>query len=125
MKTTRVHVANRPRLLRELILNTISEEADIEIVGEIQQESEIPSSVDRTHPDCLIVALEQAEKLPAVCVSLLRENPNLKVIAIAGDGNSLRFYWTELLIQSKQLEASEAAVLSALRGEAVPAARLQ
>ena len=125
VKTIRVLVANRPRLLRELILNSISEEADIEIVGEVQQESEIASSVDRTRPDCLIVALEKAEKLPAVCVSVLRENPKLRVIAIAGDGNSLQFYWTELVIHSKQIEASEAVVLSALRGETLPATRLQ
>jgi DNA-binding NarL/FixJ family response regulator len=125
MTTTRVLVANRPRLLRELVLSTISEAADIEIVGEVQEESEIASRVDRTLPDFLIVALEQAEELSAVFISLLRQHPNLKVIAIAGDGNSLRFYWTEQLIHSKQIEASEAAVLSALRGEPLPNRRLQ
>ena len=125
VKTIRVLVANRPRLLRELILNTISEESDIEVVGEVQQESEVILAVDKTHPDCVIVALENEEQLPAVCVSLLREYPNLRVVAIARDGNTLRFYWTEHLIQSKQIEASEAAVLSALRGETLPAARLQ
>jgi AmiR/NasT family two-component response regulator len=56
-KTTRVLVANRPRLLRELILSTISEAGDIEIVGEVQQESELASAVGRTQPDCVIVAV--------------------------------------------------------------------
>ena len=124
-KTTRVLVANRPRLLRELILNTISEEVDIEIVGEVQQDSELASAVGKTRPDCVIVALEDANELPDACVSLLREFPSLKVIAIAGDGNSLKCYWTEHLIHSKQLEASEASVLSALRGLTLPATRLQ
>lgn len=124
-KCTRVLVAYQPRLLRELILSTISEEPDIEIVGEVQQESEIASVLGRTHPDYLIVALENANQLPSGCVSLLREYPDLKVLAIAADGNSLRFYWSEHLIQSKQIEASEAAVLSALRGQTLPAGRLQ
>lgn len=124
-KCTRVLVAYHPRLLRELILNTFSEEPDIEVVGEVQHESEIASVADRTHPDCIIVTLENTAQLPAGCVSLLRECPNLRVIAIAADGNSLQFYWTEHLIQSKQIEASEAAVLSVLRGETPPTARLQ
>ena len=124
-RTTRVLVANRPRLLRELILNTSSEEVENVIVGEGEQESELASAVGKTRPDCVIVALEDANELPDGCVSLLREFPNLKVIAIACDGNSLKFYWTEHLIHSKQLEASEASVLSALRGLTLPATRLQ
>jgi chemotaxis response regulator CheB len=41
MKTIRVLVANRPRLMREVVLETISDQADIEIVGEIRDESEL------------------------------------------------------------------------------------
>ena len=37
----RVVVANRPRLMRELVLETIIDQPDIEIVAEIQNEDEI------------------------------------------------------------------------------------
>ncbi|HXQ33319.1 MAG TPA: hypothetical protein VN843_04790, partial [Anaerolineales bacterium] len=50
MKPIRVLVANRPRLIRELVMATIADQPDIEIVGEIQQESEIESAVDKTNP---------------------------------------------------------------------------
>ena len=125
MKTTKVLVANRPRLLRELLLNTISEAVDMEVVGEVFQESDLASAVGRTHPDCVIVALENANELPERCTLLLREFPNLKVIAISADGNSLKYYWSQQLILSEQIEASEAAVLGALRGLTSPNARLQ
>ena len=40
-KAIRVLVANRPRLLRETILTTFADQPDIEIVGEVADESEI------------------------------------------------------------------------------------
>jgi len=40
-KVIRVLVANRPRLMRELILTTFADQPDIEIVGEVGEESEI------------------------------------------------------------------------------------
>lgn len=122
MKTIRVLVANRPRLIRELVVATISEQPDIEIVGEIQQESEIVSAVEKTEPDFLIVALEKSNRLPDICNSILKNHPQMRVIAIAPDRNSSMFYWTSLSIQSNHIEASEAGVLSALRGKSQPVA---
>jgi len=125
MKPIRVLVANRPRLMRELVMATISDQPDIEIVGEIQDESAITGAVDQTHPDFLIVALDGQDQLPAFCQSILQSHPQVKIIAIAPDRNSTIFYWASLRVQSNQIEASEAGVLNALRGITQPAARLQ
>jgi len=125
MKPIRVLVANRPRLMRELVMATISDQPDIEIVGEIQEESEIKGAVEQTHPDFLIVALDGHDQLPAFCQSILQSHPQVKIIAIAPDRNSTIFYWASLRVQSNQIEASEAGVLNALRGITQPAARLQ
>jgi len=57
MSPIRVLVANRPRLIRELVTATISDEPDIEVVGEVQQETELERAIEETHPDFLIVAL--------------------------------------------------------------------
>ncbi|MBZ5500771.1 MAG: hypothetical protein LAN59_00830 [Acidobacteriia bacterium] len=125
MKPIRVLVANRPRLMRELVMATISDQSDIEIVGEIHEESEIASAVEQTQPDFLIVALEQHDRLPEFCQSILQSHPQVKIIAIAPDRNSSVFYWASLRVQSNQIEASEAGVLSALRGKSRPVARIQ
>ena len=125
MKPTRVLVANRPRLMRELLMSTISDQPDIEIVGEIEEESEIARAVDRTRPDFLIVALERQDRLPTFCQSILESHPQVKIIAIAPDRNSTVFYWASLRVQSNQIEASESGVLNALRGKTQAAERVQ
>jgi DNA-binding NarL/FixJ family response regulator len=117
MNPIRVLVANRPRLIRELVMATISDQPDIEVVGEIQQEDELEHAVEETHPDFLIVALERSNNLPDVCKTILRNHPRMRVIAIAADRNSSMFYWASLCIESNQIEASEAGVLSAIRGK--------
>ena len=43
-KLIRVLVANHPRLMRETILATFADQPDIEIVGEVEDESENPSA---------------------------------------------------------------------------------
>jgi DNA-binding NarL/FixJ family response regulator len=121
----RVLVANRPRLIRELIMATISDQPDIEIVGEVPDESEIELAIERTHPDFLIVALEQSDRLPGICQTTLRSHPEMRVIAIAPDRNSVVFYWASLRIQSNEVEASEEGFLSALRGKMQQIERIQ
>lgn len=122
MKPIRVLVANRPRLMRELVIATISDQPDIEIVGEIQDESGISSAVDQMHPDFLIVTLDRQDRLPEFCEAILRSHPQIRIIAIASDRNSTVFYWASLQVKSNQIEASEAGVLNALRGITQPAA---
>jgi len=119
VKNIRVLVANRPRLMRELVLATISDQPDIEIVAEIQDETEIEAAVSQTAPDFLIVALEKKSALlPDSCSAILQNHPNLRIIAIAPDRNSSTFYWTSVSIRTNQIETSEEGVLNALRGKA-------
>ena len=125
MKSIRVLVANRPRLMRELVMATISDQPDIEIVGEVQEESGIKSAVDQTQPDFLIVALDRQDRLPVFCQSILQSHPQVKIIAIAPDRNTSVFYWASLRVQSNEIETSVAGVFNALRGIIQPSARPQ
>jgi chemotaxis response regulator CheB len=121
----RVLVANNPRLIRELLMATMFDQPDIEIVDEIEQESEIEESVERTLPDFLIVALDKANHLPTICMPVMRKHPNLRVIAVSPDGNNFVFYWASLRIHSDSIEASEAGVLRVLRTKVPPSEALQ
>jgi DNA-binding NarL/FixJ family response regulator len=113
----RVLVANKPRLMRELVLATISDQPDIEIVGQIQDDSEMEHAVAQTHPDFLIVSLEESDRLSQTCRSLLERHPYLRLIAIAPNRESTMCYWASLNIESNRIESSEESVLSALRGK--------
>jgi AmiR/NasT family two-component response regulator len=125
MSPIRVLIANSPRLIRELMIETISDQPDIDIVGEVTAESDLAGAVDRTEPDFVIVALEKHNRLPAACLSILQAHPALKLIAIAPDRNSSMFYWASLHVQSNRIEASEDGVLDALRGKKQPSTRPQ
>ncbi|MGC1107920.1 MAG: hypothetical protein WA876_15430 [Candidatus Acidiferrales bacterium] len=125
MKSVRVLIANRHRLMRELTLATIADQPDIEIVGENKDESEIENAVNNTEPDFLIVALEKSNRLPAVCDFVLQSHPQMKVIAISPNRNNSVFYWASLQVKSSQIETSENGVLSALRGARMEAGKVQ
>ena len=118
-KAIRVLVANRPRLMRELILTTFADQPDIEIVGEVGDESEISESVKRTLPNFVVIALDHPGRRPAICDELLREHPEVRVIAVAPEKNYIVYYWASLNIHSNDIEASEEGILSAMRSRMV------
>jgi len=125
MGIVRVVVANRHRLMRELIAASISDQPDIQVVEEIQEESGVEDAIDRTQPDFLIVTLDRNSGLPDFCHAILKRWPQMKIIAIAPDRNMTVFYWASLQVKSNQIEPSETGVLNALRGIIQPAARIQ
>jgi DNA-binding NarL/FixJ family response regulator len=114
-RRTRVMVANKPRLMRELILETISQEPDIEIVAEIESESDIPQVVEKLRPDFLIIALDETDKRPAICDDLLKHYPEMKILALAAERNISVFFWASFDIHERSVEASEAGILDTLR----------
>lgn len=125
MSVIRVVVANRQRLMRELIAASISDQPDIQVVQEIEEETDVQDAVDRTQPDFLIVTLDRNSGLPEFCQLILQKRPQMKIIAIAPDRNMTVFYSASLQVKSHQIEASETGVLNALRGIIRPAARVQ
>jgi len=115
MQPVRVLVANHPRLMRELVLAAISDQPDVEIVSEIQDEAEIREAVERTLPDFLIISLERTEERPKICDVLLSQHPTMKILALAPERNSGIFYWTTRDIRATRIESSEKGILRALR----------
>lgn len=118
-KSIRVLVANRPRLMRETILTTFADQPDIEVVGEVAEEWEIFESVKKTLPNFVVIALDHPGERPRICDALLREHPEVRVIAVAPANNYVMYYWASLDIHSSSVEASEEGVLGALRNKLV------
>ena len=117
MEKIKVLVANRPRLMRELVLATISDQPDIEVLGEITDDTDIGEVVGQSKPDFVIIALDPADQRPAICDDLLARYPEIKILALAPERNSSVFFWSVLDIRSAHVESSEAGILGALRGK--------
>jgi len=115
VKRVRVLVANRPRLMRELVMATISDQPDIEIVGEVADEGDLTEVVEQVQPDVLILAMNEQEKSLGLCGFLLGRYPQMRILAIAPEQNRGIFYWAFVDIRTKALESSEAGILNAVR----------
>jgi chemotaxis response regulator CheB len=112
----KVVVANRPRLMRDLVLATIADQPDIEIVGVLEDEAAILQAVEQSHPEYLIIALDESDQRPPICDVLLDRLPHIRILALAPERNSSIFYWATLDIRSNRIENSEEGILNALRG---------
>jgi DNA-binding NarL/FixJ family response regulator len=116
-KVIRILVANRPRVMRELLLATLADRPDIEIVGEVSNEAEIPASVRRTAPDLLVISLDDLGRRPGICDTVLRAHPDLRIIAVATEHNRSVCYWAslQLNIHSSDIEPSQEGIISVMR----------
>ena len=93
MKRVRVLVANQPRLMRELVMATISDQPDIELVGEVVDEGDLIEVVEQVQPDVLILAMDEPQKSLGQCGFLLGRYPQMRILALAPEQNLGIFYW--------------------------------
>ena len=116
-KVIRILVANRPRVMRELLLATLADRPDIEIVGEVSSEAEIPASVKKTAPDLLLISLDELGQRPKICDTVLRANPDMRIVAVATEHNRSVCYWASLQldIHCSDIEPSQEGILGVMR----------
>lgn len=118
MAKIRVLVANRPRLMRDLVLATISDQPDIEVLGELENDSKIAEAVAELQPDIVIIALDRTDERPEICDYLLIHHPRVKVLAVAPEDDSSVFFWSD--IRSAAVESSVEGILNVIRGNPNP-----
>jgi chemotaxis response regulator CheB len=117
-KATRILVANRPKLMRDVMLATFADQPGIEIVGEVSDEAQILEQVRDTRPDLLVIALDETEQRPAICDRVLRERPNLRIIAVSSHKDRTLYFWTSFDIHCADIETSTAGILCAVHNTA-------
>jgi chemotaxis response regulator CheB len=109
--------------MREVIVAALTDQPNIEIVGEVSNEGDILDQVRATLPDLLVIALDESEERPAICDRVLRENPQLRVIAVASRKDRTLYYWASFDIHCTNIESSAAGILGAVQNVAESAAR--
>src|SRR5258708_1019863 len=115
VRLIRVLVANRPKLMRELMLSTLADEPGVEIVGEVADEADIAERVGQVSPDLLVIALDEPTKRAELCDKLLHDHPGVRIIAVASQENCSVVYWASFDIHASEIEASEQGILNAVR----------
>jgi len=114
----RVAVANQPRMMRELIAISLADEEDVEVVAQVSDEAEILRVIEETTPDFLIVALDSRRFGSSAREAALERHPEMKILALASDGNSFILYSASDGIRSIVHKGSEAEILKVMRDHA-------
>jgi AmiR/NasT family two-component response regulator len=101
--------------MREMVIATLSDQTDIEIVGEVTKDEDLNDVVEQTQPDVLILSLQEPEEPLGQCGFLLGRYPRMRILALAPEQNRGVYYWARVDIRNKSVESSEAGVLNAIR----------
>ena len=112
----RVLIANSTRIWRDLLYDTIREESDIEVVGDVSEENAIVSATERTNPDCVIVPLDEPGVSLSMYTTILLRRPHVRIVAIGEGTDVVEIYWKseEGDIRRTYSTASREAILQAL-----------
>jgi DNA-binding NarL/FixJ family response regulator len=86
--TTRVILAVEPQMLRGLLEDAIAAQPDIDVVGEANGLVELLLAVRATGANVVICTWPDAGEVPGICTHLLSENPELRIIGIAAEGEN-------------------------------------
>src|SRR5262249_53645779 len=120
VKPRRIVVIGMSRMLREIVLETISAAPDLEVAREYERPVDLTKVVERDRPDLVVAGADGLEE--GEIERALDDAPRLKVLGLADDGRQLLLY--ELAPQRFELgQASPQRLLEVLRGERFEARR--
>lgn len=85
MQTSRVILANEPRLLRGMLRRVIARDPGLKIVGEVTEPSELSSLVNQSKAQWVIVSLSPEGLVPSAVQSLLVKHSSLCILGMAAD----------------------------------------
>jgi len=95
-KPIRILVANRPKVMREALLDLLSDRSWIEVIGEVSNNAGIPDFVDRTVPDLLVMPVNEPGKGPVsatLCCGSTRNYASLPSRPVKTTACSIGLRW--------------------------------
>jgi DNA-binding NarL/FixJ family response regulator len=111
----RVAMANQPRMMREVIAESLATEEGVEVVAQVTDEAEISRVIEETKPDFLIVSLDSRRFGRSEREEMLQRHPEIQIMALASDGNSFTLFSASDGIRSVTYKAAEAEILDVMR----------
>ena len=91
--TKRVLLADGPRLLREMLHHALDKADQLEVVGEVSSQDELPSSIERYEPAWVLVAASYSRDTHHWTAPFLDEHPSLRFVFVAPNQNYIKMKW--------------------------------
>lgn len=96
MPEHRIVLANGSRLLRDMLKRVIFKSDTLEVVREVTDQRELPSVLEHTDPEWVIVSLSFDNGVPAWVDAFMANHPSVRFMALATDGSKIKMKWLEV-----------------------------
>jgi len=96
MSQQRIVLANGSRLLRDMLKRIIFKADKLEVVREVTDQKELPSVIEHTNPEWVIVSLSFDDDVPAWVDGFMANHPSVRFMALATDGSKIKMKWLEV-----------------------------
>jgi DNA-binding NarL/FixJ family response regulator len=96
MHEQRIVLANGSRLMRDMLKRIIYKSSRLEIVREVSDQKELPSVIEHTQPEWVILSLSFDNGVPAWVDGFIASHPSVRFMALAADGSKIKLKWLEV-----------------------------
>lgn len=96
MTEQRIVLANGSRLLRDMLKRIIFKSDNLEVVREVTDQKELPSVIEQTNPEWVIVPLSFDNGVPAWVDHYMAHHPSVRFMALSTDGSKIKVKWLEV-----------------------------
>jgi len=96
MPQQRIVLANASRLLRDMLKRIIFKSDKLEVVREVTDQKELPSVIEYTNPEWVIISLSFDNGVPAWVDGFMVNHPSVRFMALATDGSKIKMKWLEV-----------------------------
>ena len=96
MPEQRIVLANGSRLLRDMLKRIMFKSDQLEVVREVTDQKELPSVIESTNPQWVIVSLSFDNVIPPWVDNFLVSHPSVRFMGFASDGSKVKMKWLEV-----------------------------
>jgi DNA-binding NarL/FixJ family response regulator len=96
MSEQRIILANGSRLLRDMLKRILFKSDHFDVVREVTDQKELPSVIEHTQPEWVILSLSFDNGVPAWVDGFMATHPSVRFLAVAADGSTVKMKWLEV-----------------------------
>lgn len=110
--TASIHVliANLSGVVAEIVKQTVQQQPDIKLLGNVEGWKEIDAAV--AEADVLVLGADNVYSPPENCLRLLSDHPNLKILVLTTTNDEAIAYWRALYCRQIQIISSQTLIES-------------
>jgi len=96
MYEQRIVLANGSRLMRDMLKRIFFKSDHLEVIQEVIDPKELPSVIEHTQPEWVILSLSFDNGVPAWVDGFMASHPSVHFMALAADGSKIKLKWLEV-----------------------------